>query len=49
MTGFTQMAIGAISTQTVSALLAGSAMPMALQMLVIVLIAGVAFFGLARR
>ena len=51
MTGFTQMAIGAISTQMVSALLAGagSAMPMALQMLVIVLLAGVAFFGLVRR
>lgn len=51
MTGFTQMAIGAGSTQVVSMLLAGagSAMPLALQMVVVALGAGVAYVALVRR
>ena len=46
MTGFTQMAIGAASTQLVSILLAGAttAMPMAWMMLVVVVATGVAFW-----
>jgi DHA1 family bicyclomycin/chloramphenicol resistance-like MFS transporter len=51
MTGFTQMAIGAASTQLVSWLLIGAttAMPMALQMLAVVLATGVAYGVLVRR
>ena len=51
MTGFTQMAIGAASTQVVSILLAGasSAMPMAWQMLAVAVAAGVAYGVLVRR
>ena len=51
MTGFTQMAIGAAATQVVSMLVAnaGSAMPMAWQMLAVAAAAGVAYVGLARR
>jgi len=51
ITGFAQMACGALSTQAVSALLAvtTTAMPMALQMLVIMLATAVAFFVLVRR
>ena len=51
MTGFTQMAIGAASTQSVSILLAGasSAMPMAWQMLAVAMAAGAAFFALVRK
>jgi DHA1 family bicyclomycin/chloramphenicol resistance-like MFS transporter len=51
MTGFTQMAIGAASTQIVSILLAGAttAMPMAWMMLLAVVATGVSFFALVRR
>ena len=51
MTGFTQMAIGAASTQVVSILLAGAstAMPMAWMMLAMVVATGVAYAGLVRR
>ena len=51
MTGFTQMAIGAASTQIVSILLAGasSAMPMAWMMLIMVVATGVAYGALVRR
>ena len=51
MTGFTQMAIGAASTQIVSALLAGAtnAMPMALMLVFMVAATAVAYFGLVRR
>ena len=49
MTGFTQMAIGAASTQMVTVLLAGTAMPMAWMMLAAVLATGVAYAGLVRR
>ena len=51
ITGFTQMAIGALATQVVSALLAdaGTAMPMALQMLFVVVATGVAYYALVRR
>ncbi len=49
MTGFVQMATGAASTQVVSMLLAGSAMPMAWQMLVVVLATGVAYAALVKR
>jgi len=51
MTGFTQMAVGAASTQVVSILVAGagSAMPMAWQMLAVAAAAGVAYVGLVRR
>jgi MFS transporter, DHA1 family, multidrug resistance protein len=49
MTGFVQMATGAASTQVISMLLAGSAMPMAWQMLVVVLATGVAYMVLVRR
>jgi DHA1 family bicyclomycin/chloramphenicol resistance-like MFS transporter len=51
MTGFTQMAIGAASTQIVSTLLTGasSAMPMAWMMLLVSVAAAVAFGALVRR
>jgi DHA1 family bicyclomycin/chloramphenicol resistance-like MFS transporter len=51
MTGFTQMALGAASTQIVSVLLAGAsdAMPMAWMMLLLVVAAAVAFGALVRR
>ena len=51
MTGFTQMAVGAASTQVISILLAGAstAMPMAWQMLAVAVAAGVAYVGLVRR
>ena len=51
MTGFTQMAIGAASTQVVSMLLAGAttAMPMALMLVAMVLATGLAFGLLSRR
>ena len=51
MTGFAQMATGAVATQVVSVLVAnaGSAMPMAWQMLAIVLATGVAYGVLVRR
>jgi DHA1 family bicyclomycin/chloramphenicol resistance-like MFS transporter len=51
MTGFTQMAIGAASTQIVSIALAGasSAMPMAWMMLIVVVATGVAYGALVRR
>ncbi len=51
MTGFVQMATGAASTQVVSMLLAGagSAMPMAWQMLIVVVATGVAYVVLVRR
>ena len=51
MTGFTQMAIGAASTQTVSILLAGgsSAMPMAWMLVIMVIATGVAYGTLVRR
>ena len=50
MTGFTQMAIGAGSTQLVSILLAGTttAMPMAWMMLIVVVATGLSFFALVR-
>ena len=51
MTGFTQMAIGAASTQVVSILLAGAstAMPMAWMMLIVVVATGVAYGALVRK
>jgi len=51
MTGFTQMAVGAASTQVISILLAGAstAMPMAWQMLAVAVAAGTAYWGLVRR
>jgi DHA1 family bicyclomycin/chloramphenicol resistance-like MFS transporter len=51
LTGFTQMAIGAAATQTISMLLAGSssAMPMAWMMLGILVVAIVLFRVLVRR
>jgi DHA1 family bicyclomycin/chloramphenicol resistance-like MFS transporter len=51
MTGFTQMAIGAASTQIVSIALAGasSAMPMAWMMVIVVVATGVAYGALVRR
>ena len=51
ITGFTQMAAGALATQAVSALLAlhDTAMPVALQMLVVSLAAAAAYFALVRR
>ncbi|MBI3703420.1 MAG: multidrug effflux MFS transporter [Rhizobiales bacterium] len=51
MTGFTQMAVGAVSTQVISMLIAGAstAMPMAWQMLAVAAMAGVAYVGLVRR
>lgn len=51
MTGFTQMAVGAASTQVVSILLAGAttAMPMAWMLVVMVLATGVAYLALVRR
>ncbi len=51
MTGFTQMAIGAASTQMVTVLLAGAstAMPLAWMMLAAVLATGVAYGALVRR
>ena len=51
MTGFAQMAIGALATQVVSVLVANAAnaMPMAWQMLAIVLATGVAYGVLVRR
>jgi DHA1 family bicyclomycin/chloramphenicol resistance-like MFS transporter len=51
MTGFTQMAVGAASTQTVSILLAAAttAMPMAWMMLIAAVATGGSFFALVRR
>jgi DHA1 family bicyclomycin/chloramphenicol resistance-like MFS transporter len=51
MTGFTQMAIGAASTQIVSIALAGggSAMPMAWMMVIVAVATGVAYVALVRR
>ncbi len=51
MTGFTQMAIGAASTQMVSILLAAAttAMPMAWMMLIAAVATGVSYFALVRR
>ena len=51
ITGFTQMSIGAASTQTISVLLAGSnsAMPMAWMMMAIVVTTGLAFALLVKR
>ena len=51
MTGFTQMAIGAASTQIVSIALAGagSAMPMAWMMVIVVVATGLAYGVLVRR
>jgi DHA1 family bicyclomycin/chloramphenicol resistance-like MFS transporter len=51
MTGFTQMAIGAASTQIVSSALAGgsSAMPMAWMMVIVAVATGVAYGLLVRR
>jgi DHA1 family bicyclomycin/chloramphenicol resistance-like MFS transporter len=51
MTGFTQMAVGAASTQTVSILLAAAttAMPMAWMMLIATVATGGSFFALVRR
>jgi len=51
MTGFTQMAIGAASTQIVSIALAGgkSAMPMAWMMVIVAVATGVAYGALVRR
>jgi DHA1 family bicyclomycin/chloramphenicol resistance-like MFS transporter len=50
MTGFTQMAVGAASTQTVSILLAAAttAMPMAWMMLIAAVATGGSFFALVR-
>ena len=49
--GFTQMAVGAALTQTVSILLAAAttAMPMAWMSLTVVVAAGVSFFALVGR
>ena len=51
MTGFVQMAVGAASTQVVSILLAGagSAMPMAWMLVIVVVATAVAYAGLVRR
>ena len=51
MTGFTQMAVGAASTQLVSIALAGgsSAMPMAWMMVIAVVATGVTYGVLVRR
>jgi DHA1 family bicyclomycin/chloramphenicol resistance-like MFS transporter len=51
MTGFTQMAIGAASTQVISMLLAGAgtAMPMAWMLVTMALAAGIAYAILVRR
>ena len=51
MTGFTQMAFGAASTQIVSIALAGagSAMPMAWMMMIVVVATGMAYGTLVRR
>ena len=51
MTGFTQMAVGAASTQIVSIALAGSssAMPMAWMMVIVAVATGVAYGVLVRR
>jgi MFS transporter, DHA1 family, multidrug resistance protein len=51
MTGFTQMAIGAASSQVVSIMVASAAtaMPMAWMMLIAVLATGVAYLALVRR
>ena len=51
MTGFTQMAVGAASTQVVSMLLAGAttAMPMAWMMLIVAVAAGAAYLALVQR
>jgi DHA1 family bicyclomycin/chloramphenicol resistance-like MFS transporter len=51
MTGFTQMAVGAASTQVVSIALAGgsSAMPMAWMLVIVVVATGVAYAALVRR
>ena len=51
MTGFTQMAVGAASTQVVSIALAGgsSAMPMAWMLVIMVVATGVAYAALVRR
>jgi len=51
MTGFTQMALGAAATQVVSMLLAGAgtAMPMAWMMLIVVVATGAAYGALVRR
>ena len=51
MTGFTQMAVGAASTQAISMLLVGAstAMPMAWQMLAVVVATGVAYAVLVWR
>jgi len=51
MTGFTQMAVGAASTQIVSIALAGSssAMPMAWMMVIVAVATGVAYGALVRR
>lgn len=51
LTGFTQMALGAVSTQTVSFALTGAttAMPMAWMILAVAVLGGVAYAGLVRR
>ena len=51
MTGFTQMAVGAASTQVVSMLLAGAttAMPLAWMMLAVAVAAGAAYLALVQR
>jgi MFS transporter, DHA1 family, multidrug resistance protein len=51
MTGFTQMAVGAASTQVVSIALAGgsNAMPMAWMLVIMVVATGVAYAALVRR
>ncbi len=51
MTGFAQMAVGAASTQVVSILLAGahSAMPMAWQLVIVVVATAAAYGALVRR
>ena len=51
MIGFAQMAIGAASTQIVSIWLAGAsnAMPMAWQLVIVVVATAVAYAGLVRR
>ena len=51
MTGFAQMAIGAASTQVVSILLAGagSAMPMAWMLVIVVVATAVAYGALLRK
>ncbi len=51
LTGFTQMAVGAVSTQTVSFALAGAttAMPMAWMILTVTVLGSVAYVGLVRQ